>query len=51
MLSPCSKVTVTMPEEYKITEKGDDHIYYESDNGNDINIYFHDSAEGIISRR
>ncbi len=46
--TPCSKVTVTMPEEYKVTEKGDGHIYYESDNGNGINIYFHDSAENYI---
>lgn len=51
MISPCSKVTVTMLEEYKVIEKGDDHIYYESDNGNDIDIYFDDSAEVIISRR
>lgn len=46
--TPCSKVTVTMPEEYKVTDKADDHIYYESDNGNNINIYFDDSAEHFI---
>lgn len=46
--TPCSKITVTMPEEYTVRDKGDGHIYYESDNGNNIDIYFHNSAENYI---
>ncbi len=34
-----------MPEEYKVTEKTDTFIDYESDNGNHINVYFDNIAE------
>lgn len=46
--NPCSKITVTMPEEYKVSEKRDTYIGYESDNGNYINIYCDNSAEDYI---
>lgn len=46
--NPCSKITVTMPEEYKVSEKTDTYIGYESDNGNYINIYCDNSAEDYI---
>lgn len=46
---PCSKITVTMPEEYKVSEKRDNgYIGYESDNGNYIDVYCYNSAEQYI---
>ncbi len=45
---PCSKITVTMPEEYRISEKRDGYIGYESDNGNYIDVYCYNSAEEYI---
>lgn len=46
--NPCSKITVNMPEEYRVTEKTDTFIDYESDNGNHINVYFDNIAEDYI---
>lgn len=45
---PCSKITVNMPEEYRVTEKTDTFIDYESDNGNHINVYCDNIAEDYI---
>ena len=46
---PCSKITVTMPEEYRVSEKRDNgYIGYESDNGNYIDVYCYESAEQYI---
>lgn len=45
---PCSKITVTMPEEYRISEKRDGFINYESDNGNYIDVYCYNSAQEYI---